>query len=134
MLEWINTVSVSRNCLGTVQALYTFIHGSPKRLSIFKNAQLCLGPTSLKRAEGTRWSFRERAIDSLISTYPFVLETLNFIDKTENLAETRSLLKAIEEFDFQFVVRVLQKCYDLTGVFCLALQAPETEMDRCSEL
>ena len=59
---------------------------------------------------------------------------MNFIDKTENLIETRSLLKAIEEFEFQFAARVLQKCYDVTGTFCSALQAPTIEMDHCLDL
>ena len=79
----LNKIPEARNCLGTLNSLYTFIEGSPKRHAIFNNMQLENQTSSIKRVDGTRWSSRSRAVSSLIKTYGFVLDTLAFIGSTD---------------------------------------------------
>ena len=42
-------ITDARNCIGTVNKLYTFITGSPKRHQLFQDHQLTSNPISLKR-------------------------------------------------------------------------------------
>ena len=79
----LGSITEARNCLGTVQSLYSFIEGSPKRHAIFINAQLTNTPITIKRVDGTRWASRKRAVASLIHTYEFVFEALEYIDKND---------------------------------------------------
>ena len=133
----LNLLTSARNCLGTVNSLYTFIEGSAKRHAIFLNSQLTNKATTVKRVDGTRWSSRERAVTSLVETYVFVLDTLSYISYTDNSesgAMSKSLLKAIEEFEFQFMLRLLDLVFERVGILSDALQSPEIEMDRCSRL
>ena len=88
--------------------------------------QLINQPTSVKRVDGTRWSSRRRAVSSLIKTYEFVLDTLAYIDssdKTPAGANAKPLLISIEEFEFQFVLRVLNDAFERTGLLSDSLQS-----------
>ena len=136
MNDSMNSIQSCRNCLGTLQSLYAFIEGSPKRHAIFKNLQTNQSGT-LKRVNGTRWSSRDKAVDSLINTYESVLSTLNYIkknDKTQAGANAGPLLKAIKEFEFQFMTRVLYEIFERTGILVSSLQKADMEMDKCAKL
>ena len=133
----LNQLESARNCLGTLNSLYNFIECSPKRHALFINSQLSSKTTTVKRVDGTRWSSRQRALSSLIDTYEFVLETLSYIDLTDKSQSgtiARSLLRAIEDFEFQFMARLLNLIFSRIRIFSDALQSPTIEMDRCSRL
>ena len=57
-----------RNCLGSINSLYSFIKGSAKREQIFLNFQLKQHRKTLKKHCETRWSSRKRSIYSLVNT------------------------------------------------------------------
>ena len=123
--------------MGTLNSLYNFIECSPKRHAIFINSQLSSKTTTVKKVDGTRWSSRQRALSSLIDTYEFVLETLSYIDLTDKSHSgtiARSLLRAIEDFEFQFMAQLLNLIFSRIRIFSDALQSPTIEMDRCSRL
>ena len=91
----------------------------------------------LKQLSQTRWASRKRALTSLVETYEFVLEALEFIaltDKTPSGLNARPLLKSIEEFEFVFVLQVLTEIYDRTELLSEALQKSELEMDGAERL
>ena len=55
-------------------------------------------------------------------------------DKTPAGANAKTLLKSIEELEFQFVFRVLNDAFERTGFLSDSLQSSELEMDRCQRL
>ena len=94
--------------------------------------QIVENGTTLKQLSQTRWASRKRALSSLVETYEFVLETLEHIslnDKSVSGANARPLLKSIEDFEFLFVLHVLNEIYERTGILSETLQKSELEMD-----
>ncbi len=62
----------------TLEELYVFIEGSPKRHHRFFEIQkdLNLTPRSLKRHAETRWETRHKVIEDTLATYPAVIRML----------------------------------------------------------
>ena len=128
---------LARNCLGTVNSLYNFLEGSSKRHAIFKNSQLTNKATTIKRVDITRWSAKERAVNAALSTYDFVLDTLVFIERNGSSmadAQAKQLLNSVEEFEYNFILRVLYEIFERTGILSKALQSSELELDHCNLL
>ena len=107
---------------GTVNAVCNFIESSAKWHQIFKNAQLSAQAKTLKLHSETRWSSRKNSIQSLFTTYEFVLDALYFIDSIDKTSIAMSLKNLLREFEFQFVLRVLFLVYEITGFITEALQ------------
>ena len=93
--------------------------------------------TPVKRVDMTRWSAKERAVNAALTTYDFVLESLLFIEiNGSSIADVQAkqLLNSIEEFEYNFMLRVLFEIFERTEILSKALQSSGLELDRCSLL
>ena len=66
----------------------------------------------------------------------YVLDTLAFIKYHDPFAKSqaKSLFRAIEEFEFHFMARILNIIFDHTGALSDVLQSSDLELDRCNRL
>jgi hypothetical protein len=132
-----SNIEESRDCIGTVNALYNFITASPKRLALFQNAQLSATTKSVKALSTTRWASRKNSFESVANTLPFIYDTLEYIKATGDKASkdvASPLLNSIRRFEFIFMVKLLHDAFTRTGLLSTALQDPQLDMDRLDRL
>ena len=106
-----------------MQSVINFIKGSPKRYEIFKEmleqAQH-QNKHELRPLCPTRWVMKLASVDIFLQHYPTVLEQLEITQNdrqltSENRVDARSYLRALEEFDTYFGMRVFQKLLSITN-------------------
>jgi hypothetical protein len=126
------------NVMAIAAALHNFFDGSYKRKSALKDDQQANhnGTTTTKRLDTTRWGSRQASFSSILKTIKNIITCLNqFSDTKTNDAKTASkaftLLRSVEDFHFQFVLRALAEVFERTGKLSETLQSSDLEMDRC---
>ena len=67
-----------RNCIGTVNSIYSFIEASPKRHAIFEKLQIEQNQSrlTLKHLSDTRWSSRDKAFRAINENLAVIFDTL----------------------------------------------------------
>jgi hypothetical protein len=127
-------VSEIRNALGTLNSMHSFIEGSAKRHDIFKGiATLEDCYIALKHLCETRWASRKRSVSAMKTTFSAVLKSLKHIDEVDKSpagANANSLLKAASQFEYLFVIYLLDEIFNITGGLSQALQ--EIKLDVIS--
>ena len=120
-----------KSALGEASGVIEFIRSSPKRLAMFDHEQED-GTAGLHSCR-TRWTCNERSLQSLISNWTAVLATLAAIEEdpatpTEPTARARGYRRAMEEFDFFFLVRLGLRLYQLVTPTITAIQTEEVSI------
>ena len=102
----------------------------------FKPTHVC--PRAIYVHCGTKlWGSRRKALNSLVETFEFALDALTYIDltdKTQAGAKAKPHYNSIHDFEFVFVLHLLQQVYEITGILVLALKSHTLEMDRLQRL
>ena len=104
-----------RCALSEASALVDFIRGSPKRLAMFRQEQ-SEGSVGLRLFSRTRWTCNERSLQSLMDNWSAVQDTLAALEQdsatpTEPTAKARGFRRAMEDFEFFFLVRLGLRLY-----------------------
>ena len=116
-------VTPLRNTLGTIQELYNFIEGSPKRHLAFQKQNVIF---TLKSQSATRWSCRHESVKAVIEQFPNVVNCLIELSSDSNPStSTKSslLLSAICSFNFIFCTYVLRTILSNTASLSRYLQS-----------
>jgi hypothetical protein len=102
-----------RNALGTLQSLYNFLEGSPKRHCLFESVevdgdQLLL---TLKSLSETRWSCRWDAVKAVTEQMRKIVRALLIFARDKDkktYTDSRALMNAICDFEFVFGLILLK--------------------------
>ncbi|XP_025200593.1 zinc finger MYM-type protein 1-like [Melanaphis sacchari] len=91
----------------TIQHLYSFFSASTRRWDILKSS-LTLGKKVVKRADGTRWSARHEACDSLYQNYDGIMKNLSLLEednfeKATTRCEAAGLRRQLDRFETVFM-------------------------------
>ncbi|XP_071748597.1 zinc finger MYM-type protein 1-like [Lepeophtheirus salmonis] len=113
--DLLSDITLLRNTMGTVQILYKFIEGSPKRSAIYKSVKITSKDEeyakvmTLKNQSATRWSLRYVFAVSLGMVR--IMKTLIIMRKdkdTLSSSTATSLLKSIFSHEFVFGIELLK--------------------------
>ena len=124
----------------TLEELYVFIEGSPKRHHRFFEIQkdLNLTPRSLKRHAETRWETHHKVIEDTLATYPAVIRMLEDMIETETdtsvVAKANGLLLSIEKLEFIAMLVIFNKVLQMTSILSKTLQANDVDLAECFHL
>lgn len=124
--------------LNTIQHLYSFFSASTKRWDIL-NSSLTLGKKVVKRADGTRWSARHEACDSLYQNYDGVMRSLSLLEeddfeKATTRCEAAGLRRQLDRFETVFMTvfwNAILERFNSTGK---ELQKVNTDLGKVVEL
>ncbi|KAK6167810.1 hypothetical protein SNE40_021750 [Patella caerulea] len=103
-----------RNALGTIQSLYKFIGGSPKRHAVFLDMKLDDGDDvarALKSHSVTGWACRWESVKAVVNQLPRIMKALLQLAENRDAktyTDSRALLNAVCVFDFMFGLVVLK--------------------------
>jgi len=91
----------------TIQHLYSFFSATTRRWDILKSS-LTLDKKVVKRADGTRWSARHEACDSLYQNYDGVMRSLSLLEeddfeKATTRCEAAGLRRQLDRFETVFM-------------------------------
>lgn len=91
----------------TIQHLYSFFSASNRRWDILKSS-LTLSKKVVKRADGTRWSVRHKAYDSLYQNYDGIMRSLSLLEeddfeKATTRYEAAGLRRQLDRFEIVFM-------------------------------
>jgi hypothetical protein len=111
--DTMSDVEPLRNALGTLQSLYNFLEGSPKRHALFKSVevdgdQLLL---TLKSLSETRWSCRWEAVKAVTEQMRKIVRALLIFARDKDkktYTDSRALMNAICDFEFVFGLILLK--------------------------
>ncbi|KAK6191009.1 hypothetical protein SNE40_002759 [Patella caerulea] len=123
-----------RNALGTIQSLYNFIEGSPKRHAVFLDIKLDDGDDvarALKSQSVTRWACRWESVKAVINQLPRIMKALLQLAKdrdAKTYTDSRALLNAVCDFDFMFGLVVLKVILSNTSSLSSYLQCKSIDV------
>jgi hypothetical protein len=111
--DTMSDVKPLRNALGTLQSLYNFLEGSPKRHCLFESVevdgdQLLL---TLKSLSETRWSCRWDAVKAVTEQMRKIVRALLIFARDKDkktYTDSRALMNAICDFEFVFGLILLK--------------------------
>ena len=110
--DCLSEITLLRNTLGTIQALYVFLEASPKRHALFmKSGEPGEFVRTLKSQCATRWTAAEgsrKAVEAELMTIIRALHQLSQDQDSKISSEATSLLIAVSSFDFLFGMSVLK--------------------------
>lgn len=142
LVDACKTTSEISNFFGTVEKIYTFIEGSPKRHAIFQNFQKESGiatPYTLKRLSDTRWACHCDALRIIKATLPAVADTLDYIGQAPDFdsvvqSTAKGLLQNITKFEFTASLTVLLELLETIRAASDALQSESIALDMVFKL
>ena len=105
--DTMSDVEPLRNALGTLQSLYNFLEGSPKRHAVFNSVKvdddhLLL---TLKSLSETRWSCRWEAVKAVSEQMRKIIRALLKFSSDKDkktYTDSRALINAVCNFEFVF--------------------------------
>ncbi|XP_060854883.1 zinc finger MYM-type protein 1-like [Metopolophium dirhodum] len=125
----------SVNLFGNLEELYNFISSSKKRVAYFENMQKERHPTvrvkRLKRVNTTRWMSYSMALQTVLSTFDVILDTLENIKITE-LSDFKVCSKANGLIDFLLTERFVVTAICYSKLF--EILDPPTKMLQSSDI
>ena len=89
------------NALGTMQRLYNFIEGSPKRHTIFKDMEVESEEhvvLTIKSLSVTRWSCSWAAVKAVVEQMPKIIQALLKLSKDRDPKPTMSAMHYFAQF------------------------------------
>jgi hypothetical protein len=128
-----------KNTLGLLEELHVFMNGH-KRNDVFMQArQVSKGrKQQLKRVSNTRWNSTEAAIETVLSNYQEVLETLKLLSQPDYHSETATqatgLLARLQDFRVILCMHVLQTIYSYIGPASRQLQGLSIDLASATTL
>ena len=131
--DTMTTVEPLRNTLGTIQSLYNFIEGSPKRHALFGDIETeqCSLLTTLKFQSVTRWSCRWEAVTAVDQQLERIVKALLVLSTdrdAKTCSESRSLLHGICDFQFVLGLCVLKIILSNTSSLSTYLQGKTVDV------
>ena len=126
--DTLSSIQLLRNVLGTVQELYNFLEGSPKRSEIFKSTEIDMDEdvpvTTLKNQGAIRWGAKQNSVVAVSRELKRCVKVLALLMK-EVCSKARATLKNIYSEEFIFGVTLLDtiltptnKLSDFSGQKC----------------
>ncbi len=128
-----------RNALGLLEELYSFMNGH-KRNDVFQQSQNeCSGKKmQLKRVSSTRWNSTEAAVDTVLSRYSEILNTLASLSQPRYDSETITLATGLRvrlnDFRIVLCLHVLKLVYRVTGPASRQLQGLAIDLASAASL
>ena len=121
-----------RNALGSIQSLHNFIEGSPKRHAVFCNIDNGVQfVRTLKSQSVTRWCCRWEAVKSVFYQMPQIIKVLLKLANdrdSKTYSDSRSLLRAICDFEFVFGLVLLNVILSNTSTLSSYLQGKRVDV------
>ena len=121
-----------RNALGIIQSLPNFIEGSPKRHAVFCNIDNGVQfVRTLKSQSVTRWCCRWEAVKSVFYQMPQIIKVLLKLANdrdSKTYSDSRSLLRAICDFEFVFGLVLLNVILSNTSTLSSYLQGKRVDV------
>ena len=116
-----------RNALNEASSAIEFIRASPKRLAVFGHQQ-DHDTAGLRSFSRTRWTCNERSLKSLLDNWTAVLTTLTAIQSdpasaSDPAAKAQGFKRAMEQFEFFFLVRLGLLLFQLVTLTLTAIQS-----------
>lgn len=125
----------SVNLFGNIEELYNFISSSKKRVAYYENMQKEKHPTvrvkRLKRVNTTRWMSYSMALQTVLSTFDVIIDTLENIKITE-LSDFKVCSKANGLIDFLLTERFVVTAVCYSKLF--EILDPPTKMLQSSDI
>ncbi|XP_071744679.1 zinc finger MYM-type protein 1-like [Lepeophtheirus salmonis] len=125
--------------MGTVQILYNFIEGSPKRSAIYKSVKITSKDEehakvmTLKNQSATRWSIRYDAVHAVSLGMVRIMKTLIIMRKdkdTLSSSTATSLLNSIFSHEFVFGIELLKTLLRHTSSLSDELQGRKVDLTK----
>ena len=129
-----------RNVLGTVNAIYNFVEGSPKTHAIFvENQETILNEgqrhLTIKLLSDTRWASRINAVQSILENLEVIISTLAELSQGSGkmASDAQSLLNNCATFEFIFFINLLSEVFTITSVLSDYLQGTKISIQTAVE-
>ncbi|CAB4059373.1 RAB35 [Lepeophtheirus salmonis] len=137
--DLLSDITLLRNTMGTVQILYNFIEGSPKRSAIYKSVKITSKDEehakvmTLKNQSATRWSLRYDAVHAVSLGMVRIMKTLIIMRKdkdTLSSSTATSLLNSIFSHEFVFGIELLKTLLRHTSSLSDELQGRNVDLTK----
>ncbi|XP_071746604.1 zinc finger MYM-type protein 1-like isoform X2 [Lepeophtheirus salmonis] len=137
--DLLSDITLLRNTMGTVQILYNFIEGSPKRSAIYKSVKITSKDEehakvmTLKNQSATRWSLRYDAVHAVSLGMVRIMKTLIIMRKdkdTLSSSTATSLLNSIFSHEFVFGIELLKTLLRHTSSLSDELQGRKVDLTK----
>ncbi|XP_071747871.1 zinc finger MYM-type protein 1-like [Lepeophtheirus salmonis] len=136
--DLLSDITLLRNTMGTVQILYNFIEGSPKRSAIYKSVKITSKDEehakvmTLKNQTATRWSLRYDAVHAVSLGMVRIMKTLIIMRKYKDTlsSSTATLLNSIFSHEFVFGIEVLKTLLRHTSSLSDELQGRKVDLTK----
>ncbi|XP_071748039.1 zinc finger MYM-type protein 1-like [Lepeophtheirus salmonis] len=135
-------ITLLRNTMATVQILYNFIEGSPKRSAIYKSGKITnkdeehAKVMTLKNQSATRWSLRYDAVHAVSLGMVRIMTTLIIMRKdkdTLSSSTATSLLNSIFSHEFVFGIELLKTLLRHTSSWSDELQGRKVDLTKAQK-
>ena len=136
--DLLSSIQLLRNVLGTVQEIYNFLEGSPKRSEIFKSAEVEDEDTvtKLKNQGATRWGAKGDSVIAVSKELKRVVKALDIITKDKDAkvsAKAKSLVRNIYGEEFVFGITLLETLLTPVNKLSDYLQGRNVDMRKARE-
>ena len=136
--DLLSSIQLLRNVLGTVQEIYNFLEGSPKRSEIFKSAEIEDedSVTKLKNQGATRWGAKGDSVIAVSRELKRCVKALDIISKEKDAkvsAKAKSLLRNIYGAEFIFGISLLERLLTPVNRLSDYLQGRSVDMRKARE-
>ena len=139
--DTLSSIQLLRNVLGTVQELYNFLEGSPKRSEIFKSTEIDMDEdapvTTLKSQGATRWGAKQGSVVAVSRELKRCVKVLALLMKERDAqvsSKARAILKSIYSEEFIFGVTLLDTILTPTNKLSDFLQGRNVDMRKAREM
>ena len=138
--DLLSSIQLLRNVLGTVQEIYNFLEGSPKRSEIFKTADIDeednVNVTTLKNQGATRWAAKGDSVIAVSKELKRVVKVLDCLTRDKDAkvsAKAKSILRNIYGEEFVFGVSLLESLLIPVNKLSNYLQGRSVDMRKARE-
>ncbi|XP_066265791.1 zinc finger MYM-type protein 1-like [Branchiostoma lanceolatum] len=129
-------IAVLRDALDLAREIDRLINYSPKRKTLFNINQQASGdetPSSIKPLCPTRWTVRTAAIESILSNYTTLMDTMQEVNATtrdEYGLKAGGVLAALEKFNTLFALRLGQLLFSSAEEVSTTLQTKDLSVQE----
>ena len=123
-----------REALDLVKGINDLIRCSPKRSSLFESlrAQLSTSTPTLKPLCPTRWTVRTAAVNSILTNYSLLMESLDVIQQglDEHATKATGFLNFMEKFSTFFGLKLSHLVFVAIEQLSITLQGQDTTLQE----
>lgn len=123
---------------GTIQLIYSFIEGSPKRHEVFEELTKITDRKikTLKSLSKTRWACRAEAVSAVYENFQIIVEAIETIISSTSDAKIRAMgrgiLAQIRSFDFIIALEIMHPVLQMIVIVSNLLQ--QAGLDLCEAM